>query len=211
MSKFINILLGIVIAVSAMLLYHANQKGNELKAEYDRLSEEFGTLAVKDEEQFMVTFMPGEQERQRFNWRVHVPTLPTGFGEVVETTSGNCYSTGGRKEAREIRIFSRFRVKDGVPELYYNIDGASSAQKFDASIREFVVDRWSEFDFEILAESAPVTSSPTTLQRVFSVRIPESLHSSLPNDLSDHERKQFTTEPLLQIFVGDSKLLQARP
>jgi len=204
--KFINILLAIAILVSAALFVRTNQKRSSLESEYDRLAADYGELDVEDEDQFMVTFVPGEYSRRQFTWRIYKPLLPNGLKDLVNSSSGSSSSTDAPGEAREFRAFARFRIEDGNPEFYFNNDGHSSARQFRRNIRKFVTENWDEFEFEIMAESEPMVVSKSEVLRVFAIRIPEHLHNDLPEELSDRMRKQYTTEPLVEFIIGDSGL-----
>ena len=208
-SKFINCTLIVVIAVYAVLLVRGHLKGRELKAEHDRLTTEFGLLSVEDESKFLACFISDEKPRRQFLWRVYQPKLPNDFRAFVRGPFGSSASMSGDSGvSREFRGFMRFRIRNHVPELYYNISGTSSVVQFDHRIQQFVAENWDDFEFEILAESEPTVVPPSKLLQLISVRIPDHLHDKLPADLSDRKRHELVTEPLFQVVLGDSALLK---
>lgn len=207
MSKVINIVFLIVTAVFVFMLVRANQAGQELKTEHDRLAAKFGSLPIEDESQFSILNIPGEKT-QVFQWRAYVPSLPGGLGQLVRTSGGHARSSGSpNAEPKEIRIFAKYREVEGRAEFYYQIDGSSTVQRFDAKMGSFLVDHWNELDFEVMAESGPMNVSPSEVLRVLSVRIPERLHGELPTNLSEAKLSKFKTEPLIEFYVGDQVLL----
>lgn len=210
-SKILNILLLILIAVGMVMLVNAKLTGRQLKSEYDRLAAEYGTLPVVDEEKFLLTFQPGEMPTRSFKWRMYFPQLPDGFKSTVKSPNRSSDGLSSTPSSQQARIVCKFRVSDGEPELYWSIAGKSSVNRFNKKLHPFLIEHWDKLDFRVLAESSNAEVPISEKLRVLTIRIPKSLFDQLPDDLNANQLKSYKTKPLFEIILGEKTTMETLP
>ena len=208
MSKLVNILLIAAIASLVVLLVQARQAGENLEKEYERLAELYGELPVDDEDKFYVVFR-GDSARCKFDWRIYNPALKNGMsGGAFSARGWSMSHSGGSQPAGERLAFARFRMSEGKPELFYSLDGSSSVLSITKAMRGFLKDHWNDLDFKVMGEEGAEVAAPENVLSLLTVRIPESLVAELPDDLSSFERQKYLQEPLFELCLGDTFLME---
>jgi hypothetical protein len=161
-----------VIALGAICLVRLSHEQTPLKAEYDRLREISGDLAITDPAQLHFRALRTD-DPLHFAWRVY---LPANYPLVLRETGGG-FSSSGVSQPHE--FIARLRIREGERgdlQAFTSFYGGSSLMSLgDKSLADFVRGRERELEVEQLAADGPVTISPTQAATLLKIRLSEKL------------------------------------
>jgi len=196
-----------LIGVLAVLTY----SGNQLKAEHDRLAEQYGVLQVNDPNKYLIRFTESESALRELNWRVYQPPLDTGLAAVFTGTPwGRVVSIDPDDgDYGDLRISAKFRFQDGTARVFLVIGNYGYAGPIKPRVlAPFFEEYWEEFEFEILGDEEPLEFEPDQILKVLTIRIPERLLQHLPESLPQEQIDQLSNGPLMEIKLSDGLILQ---
>ena len=81
MTRFFQFALILTACIGGYFLFNEIRLNRNLKAEYSRLTAVHGDLDIKDPSHFYVVACP-DNTRRHFRWRMFVPKLQSGFGQI---------------------------------------------------------------------------------------------------------------------------------
>lgn len=168
---------GVLLLIALAGIYYTWQTRSELgrvRAEYDTLANEFGSLEVRNPEKFYVRRIKTE-EPYDFAWRFYHPDQ-VALQTRASSLSGSSSSSRSQSPAHQGIVRVRFRFSEsGLGVFITRNHGSSTFGMGNVAFAEFLQSRWDELRIEAIGEGEPHESDINEVMTFLTVRIPESL------------------------------------
>ena len=189
-------LLGIAIAGAVVSVQRATEVA-DLRAQYTKLSGEFGVLKIDDPTK--ISFIQLKtQDPMHFRWRFYIP--PTTRAKFARFSGSNSFSTFNSPS--EFLGEVKFRMEDGRLMNYGKFHGGSSLNTIGTpKSGQYVVDNWHGLQIDVAGSDGPIQLEHDEVIELIRISVPLDQFKEAEQKLPRHSFPQGNS--IFQIRFGE--------
>ncbi len=203
MSRSLTALLTTLAITGVLASLAARSEQKPIREEYEQLLAIVGNLNVEDPEQLCAVRIPTEAPDE-FSWRLYCPAN-TDISTQTHGIAGSSRSSRYNRQGSESRVYVRFQFTDDTTQIFLKSPGGSSTRSFgDAKTARFLREHWQQFEVHSGDTSDPIAADEDQALQLLSIRIPESLHPQIRQQLGG--KSQLLQGLLLDVHTSTPKV-----
>jgi hypothetical protein len=200
MSKT-NLLLLLITLVGIGMLIHQRANHDLVQAEYDRLTESFGTLDVTDPNDYFVRSVNG-RDPMLFRWRFYAPGNLSLEDRVMTPTGATMGQTLGGEAGVKL-VACRFRFDSGPKMKFFFRDrSGSTTSSFSKNVTGFLKDHWDALEFHVLAQDEVEQIKTDEIVELLQIRVPDSLQAEFDHRIGPNSAVAKRDYVVMKISTG---------
>lgn len=210
MTRFFQFALILTACIGGYFLFNEIRLNRNLKAEYSRLTAVHGDLDIKDPSHFYVVACP-DNTRRHFRWRMFVPKLQSGFGQIQCELGSLLHGTYRAEPSEQVNeIEFEIRLSDYRHLLRYTVGTGSDWGNYYFTLgqREFMREHWDQLDFKVLGEGQQAQVAKSEPVRLFSVSVPPELMDQIPPEIKESQ-EEHGVYPIFELMVGEANVIKS--